>query len=412
MKSNLNLRIITFLSFLAIGGGSEHVLSVTGCEEVFIDSNESNVPFVNGSSASTKLCYRTKETVFFASEYWPEQYAPRWVAYTVDGDRYGDDGCSTYTRAYGNCYINEDAWEPPFECNRSSDPFHADHFLAGEGISTRAFVNSGHDIGHIAPRQKFAWHVCGAYQTFSMANMSPQSAAFNQQIWADLESQVLSWGVEHGPIYVVSGTIFSRFPHEHFAVYKDGTLDSEDIYVPGTTLAVAAQTLFDNAENHPSSHRLRPLRKPNPQRLSNDASRLIVPTGYFKVVYRPAIDGSEEQAIGFLLPHSYDRLMMLADAYDGLDRRGAFWAFSSTIHLIEEASGVTFKGIPDNLKTTWLAPWFFERRGNREIRSRTCEVGNPAGVLLGLPRSERREACYPVELRQDEAAGVLNDTRT
>src|SRR5690606_29954740 len=126
-----------------------------------------------------------------AMEYWPERYAPRWTAYRIDGAHFGEGGCQTYTRATGNCYIKADHWRDPFICEGSdrSDPFHQDHRLES-GLGTQVFSNTGHDRGHIAPRQAFSWHACGAYQTFTMANMSPQSATFNQGVWGDLEQQV------------------------------------------------------------------------------------------------------------------------------------------------------------------------------------------------------------------------------
>ena len=33
-------------------------------------------------------------------------------------------------------------------------------------LGSNPFSNTGHDRGHIAPRDAFSWHVCGNYQTF------------------------------------------------------------------------------------------------------------------------------------------------------------------------------------------------------------------------------------------------------
>lgn len=373
-----------------------------GCAQHFIGRDVQNAPTLLGSApekpfdSNTHLCYRVENTSFFAAEYWPERFAPRWTAYRLSGESFGPGECNTYTRALANCYINDDEWAEPFECERSSDPFHEDHLLEGETLDDKAFVNSGHDRGHIAPRQAFAWHVCGAYQTFSMANMSPQSASFNQGIWADLENQVLTWALDHGPLHVVSGTIFRFFPHWRFSVYREGALDSDQIYAPGSTLEEIALRMNANAEQFPSGHILQPLRVPDPDRLDPERRTLPVPTGYFKVIYRPAVAEESAKAIGFLLPHSFERVAMLADHYDGLDREEAYWGFVSRIDLIEELSGVRFPGISQGLKRQWRSPWFFARRGVRAIRDRDCGVGTPAGVIRSASRAERRAACRPI----------------
>jgi len=108
---------------------------------------------------------------FFATEYWPEEFAPRWAAYRLSPENYGTDGCNTYTRKKANCYIKEETWVEFLSCTKASDPFHGDHMLDGEKLGPSDFANTGYDRGHIAPRQAFSWHVCGTYQTFSMAKM-------------------------------------------------------------------------------------------------------------------------------------------------------------------------------------------------------------------------------------------------
>src|SRR5690606_25774674 len=118
-----------------------------------------------------------------------------------------------------------------------------------------------------------------------------------------------------------------------------------------------------NHTNYPPGHQLRPLRNANPSRLNTTASEIIVPTGYFKVIIRPATDDQPMRAIGFLLPHSFENLKSLSDSYDGLDSERAFWAFSARIDLIEQASAIAFPMIDENLKARWRDPWFFENNG-------------------------------------------------
>ena len=392
------IALLVWLSTLANASANPLVQ----CAEHFIDGDLAHAPTLFSSlpeapyDSNIHLCYRVDDTSFFAVEYWPERFAPRWVAYQLSGEPFGPDGCNTYTRAMANCYLQRDEWIEPFDCPSTSDPFHRDHLITSDSLDTNAFVNSGHDRGHIAARQFFSWHVCGAYQSFTMVNMSPQSASLNQGIWADLESQVLTWAVDHGPIHVVSGTLFRFFPHWRFSVYGEGALDSDEIYPPGSTLESIATRMRENVDTHPSGHILRPRRAPNPERLDDTGRDVAVPTGYYKVIYRPAIEDEPAQAIGFLLPHSFERLRWLADHYEGLERADAFWAFVSRIDLIEEMSGVRFPGISDEEKAQWRNPWFFERRGSRTIRSSDCGVGTPAGVLENTSSEDRLAACRPI----------------
>lgn len=227
-----------------------------------------------------------------------------------------------------------------------------------------------------------------------MANMSPQRAYFNQGIWADLEQQVLTWAFDEGPMYVVTGTTYRTFPHRRFAVYaQDRVLDPAQIYTPHSRMpAVVAQHRENFMDTNPRDI-LRPLRSADPDRLSTRITDMRMPTGYFKVIYRPPVGGEPERAIGFLLPHSFENLRMLADAYPVLPQSEAFWAFVARIDLIESVSGMRFPGIPDALKAQWGDPWFLERRTGRNIRSASCGRGNPQGVLENSTRGERSAAC-------------------
>lgn len=389
------------LFFLGLSGQG-WTSPLSNCSDHFIDGNPANAPTLFRSApeepfdSNVHMCYRTADATFFALEYWPERLLPRWTAYRLSGDSFGPGACKSYKRKTFRCYFFEKNWVEPFECNDRQDPFHPDHLLEGGALNVGAFTNSGHDRGHIVPRQALSWHVCGDYQTFTMANMAPQSAALNGGIWADLENQVLTWAIDHGPIYVVSGTIFRFIPHWRFAVYRDGALDSGQIYEPGSTLETIAIRMHKHAETHPNGHILSPWRDPNLDRLDETGRVLIVPTGFFKVLYRPLQADEPAHAIAFLIPHSFERLRMLTDHYDGLDRKEALWAFVSRIDLIEELSDIRFPGISEKMKSQWGSSWFFERKGARGIRDSSCGIGAPAGVLEGASRAEREASCKPL----------------
>ena len=365
------------------------------CSAQFIDGLVENAPTIASSppsqpfASNEHLCYRDDGVSFFAIEYWPQHFAPRWAAYKLDPENYGPDGCNTFTRGKANCYASAETWSDFLSCSRADDPFHPDHMLEGNVLDQDAFKSTGHDRGHIAPRQAMSWHVCATYQTFSMANMSPQRALLNQEIWQKLEKQVLTWAVDEGPLYVVTGTTFRSFPHRSFEVYTDGTFDESHIYASNTTLSEVVEQHSTNYANHPDGHILKPQRKGNPQWVRSKVKRTRMPTGYYKVVFRPAQGNEPPHAIGFLLPHTFENLNNIP----GVKPEQAFWSFVARIDLIEETSGTRFPGIPDSMKSQWGDAFFFSRKTSRNIRPKSCGVGTPDGVVENTTNEGRLAMC-------------------
>ena len=204
---------------------------------------------------------------------------------------------------------------------------------------------------------------------------------------------MLTWGFDEGPIYVVTGTTFKKFPHKRFAVYSDGHLDPNEIYERSAKMQSVVERHRSNFDNNSKGQILRPDREGSPDRVKSKVQDMRMPTGYFKVIYRPAMGGEPAHAIGFLLPHTFENLNMVADFYDDLSTVKAFWAFSSQIGLIEETSGMRFPGIPENLKSVWRDEWFADRAASRNIRSSDCGRGTPKGVVEGSTLDERLKAC-------------------
>ena len=60
-------------------------------------------PFGN----NVHLCYRDDGVSFFALEYWPDHFIPRWTSYRIDPANYGPNGCSTFTRAKHNWEVDD-----------------------------------------------------------------------------------------------------------------------------------------------------------------------------------------------------------------------------------------------------------------------------------------------------------------
>ena len=381
-----------WITLILLQGTAFSQTALDNCADQFIDSNVANAPTVFNSppdqpfGSNVHLCYRDDGVSFFASEYWPGQFAPRWAAYKLTPGNYGTDGCSTFTRDGANCYFRKDTWAEVLSCDDEDDPFHGDHMLTGTKLGTGDFSNTGHDRGHIAPRQAFSWHVCGTYQTFSMANMSPQRAFLNQNIWQELEKQVLTWAVDEGPIYVVTGTAFRRFPHERFDVFSGSRLNPNQIYSTSATMLPTVQQHRTNHSSTASGDILRPKRTANPDSVRDRVKDMRMPTGYFKVIYRPAVGSEPAHAIGFLLPHTFENLNKVADFFPNVTTARAFWVFVSRIDLIEETSGITFPGIPAAMKPIWGDDWFSARNVSRNIRSSTCGRGTPDFAKVNVTR--------------------------
>jgi DNA/RNA endonuclease G (NUC1) len=220
------------------------------------------------------------------------------------------------------------------------DPFHPDTALDQGGfafLGTGAFSSTQHDRGHLAPNNAFSWHICGAYKTFTMANMAAQHANFNRQIWARLEAGVLFWAVELGPIYVVTGPIYSEFPKDEFEIFANGDVDEIKLVPVGDALKTTNGTT-----------------------VSPEITRA---TGFFKVIYQPATDSEPERAIAFLLPHTSES-------------RSDYMSFVSTVALVEEASGFTF-GFSDALKHgSGQLFWIQDHRppGGFSVRDDDCDA--------------------------------------
>ena len=130
-----------------------------------------------------------------------------------------------------------------------------------------------------------------------------------------------------------------------------------------------------------------------PEELKDAVKPMKMPTGYFKVLYRPKTADTEEQAIGFLIPHSFENLNLLTDKYPKLATSEVFWSFVAQIDLIEQVSGIRFPGVPKALKSQWGNAWFKERAGTGRNISAGCTEGEPAGILANSTKDERLAAC-------------------
>lgn len=218
------------------------------------------------------LCKDYGDHAFFSISYNHMRKGADWVAYRLGVDELGENGCrrksrKDWRRFFGQCSINDEGRENCW------DYLYPDQDLSGwdlQGLSKSGdYTNSGFNRGHQAPAAAFAWHGCGWFRTFTMANISPQTPNLNQGSWQALEQSVLNWAVSKGEVFVVTGPIYKDVRSQHPWLLKEENAQYRDsLVLPGATLA---------------------------------EGQASIPTASYKVVVDPAAD----RAIAFVIPNGY-----------------------------------------------------------------------------------------------------------
>lgn len=143
--------------------------------------------------------------------------------------------------------------------NPRVDSFHEETKIPSHYRATlNDYKGSGYDRGHLAPNATHDQTKQSMYDTFTLANMSPQLPSFNRGDWAQLEQYVrdcVATYPDATPIFVFTGPYY------------------------GTPLGYIGESLIP------------------------------VPEGYYKVIYE--FEGDEYSAMGVQAPHEtfdYDKL--------------------------------------------------------------------------------------------------------
>ncbi len=88
---------------------------------------------------------------------------------------------------------------------RSND-FHSEPVLGSLSPQPTDYARSGYDRGHMAPAadmpDEYSMH-----ESFSMANMVPQTATLNRQVWSELESRIRKESNQYSELYVITGPV-------------------------------------------------------------------------------------------------------------------------------------------------------------------------------------------------------------
>lgn len=185
------------------------------------------------------------------------------------------------------------------------------------GASPSDFEKSKLDLGHMSPFEDQATTAARDYDSFSMANVSPQVPEFNRQGWESLEQDVRDWAYERHQVIVYVGPVFvSPLPW------------------------IAGKGIIDNGHLHTIGEH-----------------KVAVPDRFYKIVVDPQIN----QTIAFLM----DNVATPKGPMDG---------FRTTIAEIEKETGITFP-VPARVdKTAKADMWPIADHDWHEQHKKTCHT--------------------------------------
>jgi endonuclease G len=91
--------------------------------------------------------------------------------------------------------------------HQRSDYFVADELVPQGGSAALSdYAGSGFDRGHLAPSASIDVSKEAMEQSFQLSNIAPQLPSLNRRGWKVMEAEVRDLAIEHGTVYVVSGT--------------------------------------------------------------------------------------------------------------------------------------------------------------------------------------------------------------
>jgi endonuclease G, mitochondrial len=129
------------------------------------------------------------------------------------------------------------------------------------------YKNSGFDRGHMAPAGDMANEEAMA-QSFSLANMVPQSAINNRKQWASIEKATRKYVMRAGgDVFVITGPVFGAAPQ---------TIGANKVWVPQQLYKL----VYDPSTGRAWAHWLD----------NSDEARVGRPISYIELVRRTGID--------------------------------------------------------------------------------------------------------------------------
>ncbi len=106
-------------------------------------------------------------------------------------------------------YLTRDRLNQAKEIDRE-DSFHEESRLPESARASLAdYSGSGYDRGHLAPNADMATR-SQQYDSFSLANIAPQSPRNNRYIWRNIESATRYLTQQYGEVYTITGVAFTN----------------------------------------------------------------------------------------------------------------------------------------------------------------------------------------------------------
>ncbi|WP_043284931.1 DNA/RNA non-specific endonuclease [Paraburkholderia oxyphila] len=143
-------------------------------------------------------------------------------------------------------HITRDHLEAAKDMTRTNRFFEDDRLPEGDGATLADYKRSGFDRGHMSPAGN-RWNPQAMAESFSLANVVPQNRENNQRLWSHIETAVRKLATKYGDAYVVTGPLFSGAQLQTIGASRVlvPTQIFKVVYVPSQQLAFAI--VADNA---------------------------------------------------------------------------------------------------------------------------------------------------------------------
>jgi len=181
LKNNLKNSLTMTMVAIVVSITSAHADDFTQCSESFYGG-------VYPEFTNDKLSSKTQELCMdgFAVMYSGVSRTPLWSAEHLDRKRL----------------------QQAKEIDRE-DSFHEESKLPDSArASLSDYSGSGYDRGHLAPNADMA-NRSQQYDSFSLANIAPQSPRNNRYIWRNIESATRYLTQQYGEVYTITGVAFT-----------------------------------------------------------------------------------------------------------------------------------------------------------------------------------------------------------
>ena len=174
-------RILVTVMMLAVGM-TAHADDLTQCSQSFYGG-------VYPEFTNTKLSNKTQ-------------------ALCMDGFAVMHSGVSR-TPLWSAEYLDRNRLQQAKQIDRE-DSFHEESKLPTSArASLSDYSGSGYDRGHLAPNANMA-NRSQQYDSFSLANIAPQSPRNNRYIWRNIESATRYLTQQYGEVYTITGVAFTN----------------------------------------------------------------------------------------------------------------------------------------------------------------------------------------------------------